>query len=268
LTPQLSNEQTQRKNIVQNEPLKFKTLILSDIHLGTKHCKAKEVLEVLARISYEKLILNGDIIDGWSLKRKGGWKETHSKVLNKIVALINCDSTEVVFTKGNHDEMLEDVLDFPVSKLNIVKEHIHQTEKGNYLITHGDRFDSVTQKHKWLAILGDIAYQLMMQINGIYNKYRSWRGKDYYSISKATKAFVKKIVSSKDDFNSQIVAAAKEANCVGVICGHIHTPKDSYIEDIHYLNSGDWVESLSAIVENPNGSFKVVYYDALSKCFN
>ncbi len=253
---------------MQTGPLKFKTLILSDIHLGTKHCKAKEVLEVLARISYEKLILNGDIIDGWSLKRKGGWDKDHSEVLNMIKDLINDPTTEVIFTKGNHDEMLEVVLDFPVAELGIIQEHIHPTIKGNYLITHGDRFDSVTQKHKWLAILGDIAYQLMMQINGIYNKYRSWRGKDYYSISKATKAFVKKIVSSKDDFNSQIVAAAKEANCVGVICGHIHTPKDSYIEDIHYLNSGDWVESLSAIVENPNGSFKIVYYDALSKCFN
>jgi UDP-2,3-diacylglucosamine pyrophosphatase LpxH len=253
---------------VQDKSPNFKTLILSDIHLGTRYCKAEEVLQVLSFVSFEKLILNGDIIDGWSLKRKGGWKDTHSKVLDKIVELINCDSTEVVFTKGNHDEKLEDVLDFPVSELNIVTEHIHQTEKGNYLITHGDRFDSVTQQHKWLAILGDVAYQFMMQMNSIYNKYRSWRGKRYFSISKATKAFVKSIVSSRDGFNAQVVSAARESNCVGIMCGHIHTPKDIFIEDIHYLNSGDWVESMTAIVEFESGKFKILDYKSLLKCFN
>jgi len=245
------------------EPLHFKTVILSDIHLGTEYCKADEVLEFLEHARYEKLILNGDIIDGWSLKRKGGWSKAHSRVLNKIVALIEAPNVEVIFIKGNHDEMLEAVLEFPVSKLNIIDEHIHNTAKGPYLVTHGDRFDSVSQNHRWLAILGDIAYHFMMGINKIYNRYRSWRGKKYYSISKAAKAMVKSIVTSADQFEVKLMAAAKEAHCVGIICGHIHTEKDTYLEDIHYLNSGDWVESLTAIVEDLKGDLKLLRYSEL-----
>lgn len=245
------------------QALHFKTVILSDIHLGTEFCKAAEVLNFLEVAHYEKLILNGDIIDGWSLQRKGGWSEADSKVLNKILALIDNPSVEVVFIKGNHDEMLEAVLDFPISKLNIIDEHIHKTPKGSYFVTHGDRFDSVSQNHKWLAVLGDIAYHFMMGINKVYNRYRSWRGQKYYSISKAAKALVKSIVSSADQFETKLIAAAKEANCVGIICGHIHTEKDTYLEDIHYLNSGDWVESLTAIVENPEGALKLLHYSDL-----
>lgn len=249
---------------MQNHPLQLKTLILSDIHLGTQFCKAEEVLDFLNRCQFETLILNGDIIDGWSLKRKGGWQESHAQVLNKILELIEDTSTRVYFLKGNHDEQLEAVLDFPIDKLNIIKEFIHETNRGKYLVTHGDRFDSVTQNYKWVAILGDIAYQFMMGINKIYNQYRSWRGKPYYSISKAAKAAVKSIVSSSDQFEKKLILAAKEANCCGIICGHIHTAENREIEGIHYLNSGDWVESLTAIGEFTDGSFEILSYDALA----
>ena len=249
---------------MQDRSTKLKTLIISDIHLGTQFCKAEQVLEFLSYFGYETLILNGDIIDGWSLKRKGGWQESHSKVLNKILELIENDSVQVHFLKGNHDEQLEAVLDFPMSKLNIITEHIHKTKNGDYLVTHGDRFDSVTQNYKWVAILGDIAYQFLMGINKIYNRYRSWRGKPYYSISKAAKAAVKSIVSSSDQFEKKLIVAAKEANCTGIICGHIHTAENREIEGIHYLNSGDWVESLTAIGEFQDGTFEILSYELLN----
>ena len=250
---------------MQNHPFQLKTLIVSDIHLGTPFCKAEEILDFLNHCQFETLILNGDIIDGWSLKRKGGWQESHSKVLHKILDLIEDASIRVYFLKGNHDEQLESVLDFPIAKLNIIKEFIHECPSGRYLITHGDRFDSVTQNYKWVAILGDIAYQFMMGINKIYNQYRSWRGKPYYSISKAAKAAVKSIVSSSDQFEKKLIAAAREANCRGIICGHIHTAENREIKGIHYLNSGDWVESLTAIGEFPDGSFQIIYYDSFCK---
>ena len=244
-------------------PLQLKTLILSDIHLGTPFCKAEEVLIFLENCEFQKLILNGDIIDGWSLKRKGGWKESHAKVLNKILSYIEDKKTDVLFLKGNHDEELEDVLDFPINKLNIIHESIHKTTKGDYLITHGDRFDTINQNHKWVAILGDIAYQFMMGVNKIYNRYRSWRGKPYYSISKAAKSLVKSIVSSADQFEDKLVEAAIKADCKGIICGHIHTAIDKQIKGIHYLNSGDWVESLTAIAEFENEEFEILRYSDL-----
>ena len=238
----------------------YKTIIISDLHLGTKNCKAKELLDFLDTYSFEKLILNGDVIDSWSLKRQGGWEELHSKVLNKILEYIDDEKTEVIFIKGNHDEKLEEVLDFPIEKFDIKLEHIHENINGNYFITHGDRFDSINQNHKWLAQLGDIAYHIMMGINKIYNSYRSWRGKKYYSISKAAKAFVKSIVSSNDQFNKKLVKAAKEKGCCGIMCGHIHTAQDALVEGIHYLNSGDWVESLTAITEDHDGNLQLLSY--------
>ena len=248
---------------MQKSFLQFKTLILSDIHLGTKYCKSEEVLNFLEHCSFKKLILNGDIIDGWSLKRQGGWLESHTQVLTKIIEYINEPSIQVVFLKGNHDEMLEEVLNFPIEKLDMVDEHIHENVHGNYLVTHGDAFDTVAQKHKWLAILGDIAYQFMMGLNAFYNRYRAWRGKPYFSISKLAKAKVKSIVASSDNLESKLVNAALKANCIGIICGHIHTAIDRKIDNIHYLNSGDWVESLTAIAEYSDGHFEIINYNNL-----
>ena len=248
---------------MQNPPLHFRTLILSDIHLGTKYCKAIEVLEFLNNCRFQKLILNGDIIDGWCLKRKGGWLKSHSQVLNQFISYIDDPAIEVVFLKGNHDEMLGEVLDFPTEKLKMIQEHIHENIHGNYLVTHGDAFDTVAQKHKWLAILGDIAYQFIMGVNEIYNKYRAWRGKKYFSISKAAKAKVKSIVGSSDNLEIKLIDAAEKANCLGIICGHVHTAIDKQIGDKQYLNSGDWVESLTAIGEDHEGNFKIINYQDL-----
>jgi UDP-2,3-diacylglucosamine pyrophosphatase LpxH len=144
----------------------------------------------------------------------------------------------------------------------MVKEHIHHALNGDrYLVVHGDGFDTVSTDYKWVAALGAIGYDQLMKVNRLYNRYRSWCGKDYFSMSKAIKSKVKSAVSFVDRYQDQLQMLAKRKGCQGIICGHIHTAADEQLEGIHYLNSGDWVESLSAVVEHPDGRFEVLYYE-------
>ena len=164
--------------------LDYKTIVLSDVHLGTKHCQADRVNFFLKHTTSERLILNGDIIDGWSLKRQGGWKNEHTRFIRIVLKRMEKKNTEVIYVRGNHDDILERFLPMSFGSLSVVDEYVHKTEKGRYLVVHGDVFDSVTQNTKWIAILGDVGYQLLMTINRTYNRYRAWRGKEYFSLSK------------------------------------------------------------------------------------
>lgn len=241
--------------------LKFKTVILSDIHLGTKNCQAAKVNYFLTHVSAERIILNGDIIDGWSLKRQGGWKNEHTRFLRIILKRVEKKGTEVIYLRGNHDDILERFLPLQFGNLSIMEEYIHETTKGRYLVVHGDVFDAITQKTKLLAVLGDIGYRMLMSLNRIYNKYRSWRGKEYFSISKLIKAKVKSAVNYISNFEQEVELLAKRKKCIGIMCGHIHTPADKMIGDIHYLNSGDWVESSTALVEHYDGRFEILGFN-------
>ncbi|MGB0416002.1 MAG: UDP-2,3-diacylglucosamine diphosphatase [Coraliomargarita sp.] len=240
--------------------LSFKTIFLSDVHLGTLDCKIDEVNHFLKHTHSEQLILNGDIIDGWSLARKGGWTEQHTRFVRLVLKKIEKRGTEVVYLRGNHDDVLTRFLPLFFGKLQIVNEHIHEGVHGNYLVVHGDGFDAVTVNHKWLAVLGDIGYQTLLGLNRAYNKYRAWRGKEYFSLSKAIKAKVKSAVSFVGKYEEQLQNFARKRDCMGIICGHIHTPDNKMVGDIHYLNSGDWVESLTALVEYHDGSFEIIGY--------
>lgn len=240
--------------------LSYKTIILSDVHLGTLDCKIDEVNHFLKHTHSEQLILNGDIIDGWSLARRGGWTEQHTRFVRLVLKKIEKRGTDVVYLRGNHDDVLTRFLPLFFGKLQIVNEHIHEGVQGNYLVVHGDGFDAVTVNHKWLAVLGDIGYKSLLGLNRAYNKYRSWRGKEYFSLSKLIKAKVKSAVSFVGKYEEQLQNFARKHDCVGIICGHIHTPDNKMIGDIHYLNSGDWVESLTALVEYHDGSFEVIDY--------
>jgi UDP-2,3-diacylglucosamine pyrophosphatase LpxH len=241
--------------------LEFKTIILSDVHLGTKDCQAQKVNYFLKHSKAARIILNGDIIDGWSLKRQGGWEKEHTRFIRIILKRMEKKSTEVIYLRGNHDDILERFLPLHFGNLRFVDEYIHETKNGNYLVVHGDVFDSVTLNTKWIAVLGDIGYQFLLRVNRSYNRYRAWRGKEYYSLSKQIKAKVKQAVSYVSDFEQQVELLAKHKKCVGIMCGHIHTPADKQIGDIHYLNSGDWVESHTALVEHLDGRFEVIAYD-------
>lgn len=239
-----------------------RTVFLSDIHLGTPDSKANEVVEFLKHIRCGKLILNGDIIDGWSLRRGGKWSARHSRVIRKILKIMERDDTDVIYLRGNHDDILERFLPLAFGRLKVAKEHIHHTADGKrYLVIHGDGFDSVSTNHKWLASLGAVGYDYLLKVNRFYNLYRSWRGKEYFSLSKRVKAKVKSAVSFVDRYEELLQDLARHKKCDGIICGHIHTPEDKRVGDIHYLNSGDWVESLTAIIEHHDGRMELVQYE-------
>lgn len=240
--------------------LQFRTLVLSDVHLGTVDCKIKEVNFVLKHTSSEKLILNGDIIDGWSLSRKGGWTKQHTRFIRYVLRKLEKKDTEIIYLRGNHDDILSRFLPMRFGTMDVVEEHIHEGPRGKYLVIHGDVFDSVTQNHKFLAVLGDIGYQWLLKVNRVYNQYRSWRGKEYFSLSKAIKARVKEAVSHISDFEDHLQELAKKKGCDGIICGHIHTPADKMMDDIHYLNSGDWVESMTLLGEHFDGTWEVISF--------
>lgn len=240
--------------------LRFKTLILSDVHLGTGDCKAQELNFLLRHSRFDKLILNGDIIDGWSLKRKLHWQKSHTWFIRRILKIAEKKDTDVIYLRGNHDDFLAGYLPLFFDRLQIVDEHVHHTDHGDYLVLHGDCFDAVTTHSKLIAVLGDIGYQQLLRINRFYNKWRALWGKEYFSISKAIKARVKKAVNHVSNFENHLQQLAQRRGCKGIICGHIHTPENKQIGEVHYLNSGDWVESLSAVVEHLDGQWEVIDY--------
>jgi UDP-2,3-diacylglucosamine pyrophosphatase LpxH len=240
--------------------IRCKSVILSDIHLGTPDAKAEQATRFLKHIRCEKLILNGDIIDGWYLKRKSAWEHSHTRFLRHVLKMIEKQGTEVIYLRGNHDDVLDRFVPIQFPGLTVKIEHIHATARGDYLIIHGDGFDSVTTNHRWLAWLGSFGYDFLLRVNRAYNRWRAWRGKEHFSISKRIKAKVKGAVSFIGKYEEQLQDFARKRNCCGIICGHIHTPEDKRIGDVHYLNSGDWVESLTAIIEWESGQFQLLHY--------
>lgn len=255
---------------IKRAKLSCRTVFLSDIHLGTADSKADEVVEFLKHIRCRKLVLNGDIIDGWALKRGGRWTSRHSRVIRKIFKMTERDDTEVIYLRGNHDEILERFLPMAFGKIRLTKEYIHTSANGKrYLVVHGDGFDSVSTNHKWLASIGAVGYNFLLRVNRVYNHYRAWRGKEYFSLSKRVKAKVKSAVSFVDRYEDLLQDLARIRNCDGIICGHIHTPEDKEVGTIHYLNSGDWVESLTAIIEHDDGRMELIRYtDFLERMAN
>jgi UDP-2,3-diacylglucosamine pyrophosphatase LpxH len=247
--------------------LNVRTAILSDVHLGTPHSKADEATHFLKHVRCERLLLNGDIIDGWRLRRDGRWTKAHTRFIRRILTLVQKKDTDVVYLRGNHDDFLARLLPMQFDRLRLVEDHVLETARGRYLVLHGDVFDSVVKNMVFLAHLGDMGYALLLRLNRAYNWFRRLRGKEYFSLSAAIKARVKQAVSFVGKFEEQVAALARDRGCVGVICGHIHTAADKQIDGIHYLNSGDWVESLTAIVEHHDGRFEVVDFKQFAAQF-
>ncbi len=240
--------------------LVVRTVILSDVHLGTVESKVHEAMHFLRHVRCTKLILNGDIIDGWQLKRSGQWTKAHTGFIRLVLKRLEKGKTEVVYLRGNHDDILARFLPLSFENLSIVEEHIHESPRGKYLVLHGDVFDTITKNFVFLSHLGDWGYLLLLRINRLYNAWRAWRGMEYWSLSKAIKARVKEAVNHISNFEQHVAQLAKERGCIGVMCGHIHTPADKMIDGIHYLNSGDWVETLTAVVEHLDGRFELIEF--------
>ncbi len=243
---------------MKKDLLSYRTIILSDVHLGTPNSKAREVNHFLRHTQSDKLILNGDIIDGWQLRRGTRWTKQHTRFVRLVLKKLEKRDTHVIYLRGNHDDVLARFLPLHFGGLDIVEDHIHEGVHQRYLVLHGDVFDSVTKNFVILSHLGDFGYKLLLRLNRTYNQFRAWRGKEYYSLSKAIKARVKSAVNYISKFEERIAGLARQRGCQGVICGHIHTPEIRMIDDIHYLNSGDWVESLTALVEHHDGRFELI----------
>ncbi|WP_415907994.1 UDP-2,3-diacylglucosamine diphosphatase [Oleiharenicola sp. Vm1] len=240
--------------------LSVRTAILSDVHLGTPHSKAAEATHFLKHVRCERLLLNGDIIDGWRLRRDGRWTKDHTRFVRRVLTMVQKKDTDVVYLRGNHDDFLARLLPMTFERIRLVEDCVLETPRGRYLVLHGDVFDGVVKNMVFLAHLGDMGYALLLRLNRLYNAWRKLRGKEYFSLSQAIKARVKQAVSFVGKFEHQVAALARSRGCTGVICGHIHTPADKQIDGVHYLNSGDWVETMSAIVEHHDGRFELIHF--------
>jgi UDP-2,3-diacylglucosamine pyrophosphatase LpxH len=241
----------------------YKTIIVSDVHLGTKGSKSKEIARFLKQFHCDNLILNGDIIDGWQLKKSGSWKRKHTRFFNRVLKMMENQSTNVFYLRGNHDDFLDQILPLQIGKLQILADMTYESNGKTYFITHGDVFDSITTNLRWIAYLGDVGYTFLLWLNRVVNYYRYKKGLPYFSLSQFVKGKVKQAVSYVDDYETELAKMAKAKGCDGIICGHIHKAENRMIDGIHYLNSGDWVETMSALAEDHEGNWELIYFNQI-----
>jgi UDP-2,3-diacylglucosamine pyrophosphatase LpxH len=239
----------------------YKTIWISDVHLGTRGCQAKYLLDFLDKHKCDKLYLVGDIIDGWVMSRTNVyWPQEHTNVIRKVLTMSK-KGTEIVYISGNHDEFLRNYEDLAFGNITVVNEDVHETVDGKQmLVLHGDQFDAVTRYHKWVAILGDYGYRFLIWANGYLNRIRARMGKPYWSLSAFIKHKVKTAVSFMSEYNNAVAFAAKQRNVNHVVCGHIHHAEITQIDDVMYYNCGDWVESCTALVEDENGDISIIQW--------
>lgn len=240
--------------------MRYKSIFISDVHLGTRFSQSEKLLDFLKNNESENLYLVGDIIDGWAIKRKFNWSQSSSDVIQKILRKAR-KGTEVIYITGNHDEFLRPFIPILLGEsLIIANEYTHYGIDGNkYLVTHGDFFDSITITKKWLAHLGDVGYDLLLYLNRRINQVRRILGiGKYWSFSKYVKDNVKKSVSFITNFEEILAEHARIQDYHGVICGHIHKAENKMIDEIRYLNCGDWVENCSAVVETMEGTWEII----------
>ncbi len=248
----------------EGEPeLKWRTLWLSDIHLGTRDCKAPQLLEFLRHCSADTIYLVGDIIDGWQLKKKGiYWPQPHNDVVQKLLRKAR-KGTRVVFVPGNHDEFARPYDGLHFGGIEVINQVRHVTADGRtLLVVHGDLFDSVVLYAKWLAHLGDAAYMFTLKLNRWLNYARLKLGLPYWSLSQFLKHKVKAAVNTISSFETLLSEEARRQQCDGVVCGHIHRAELRSEDRQIYANCGDWVESLTALAEDFDGRLKLLHWNA------
>ena len=239
---------------------RYRAIWISDVHLGTRGCKAAFLLDFLKHTESEFLYLVGDIVDGWRLRRSWFWNQLHNDVVQKLLRKAR-KGTEVIYVPGNHDEMLRDYLDLHFGGVFVTGEAIHETADGKrLLIIHGDAFDGVVRYARWLAFLGDRAYNIALVLNHWFNKARLALGYPYWSLSAFLKHKVKNAVNYIGEFEHAVASEAKRRGTDGVVCGHIHKAEMRQIEGILYCNDGDWVESCTALVEHMDGRLEILHW--------
>ncbi|MEL6520689.1 MAG: UDP-2,3-diacylglucosamine diphosphatase [Pseudomonadota bacterium] len=242
--------------------MKYRTIFLSDIHLGTRGCQAKLLLDFLSCHDADVFYLVGDIFDGWSLRRGWHWPQTHNDVMQAFLAKAH-DGAKIIYIPGNHDEVMRAYLGTHFGGIEVMQTaEFTALDDRRYLVTHGDQFDSVVVYAKWLAHMGDRAYVTILRLNTWLNKLRWIWGGQYWSLSKWAKNQVKHAVSFISHYEDALTDEARRGGYDGVICGHIHSANIRKMGEIDYVNTGDWVESCTAIVERDTGTLQLIDWAA------
>ena len=238
----------------------YHTIFISDTHLGTRTARADLLLDFLKSVSCENLYLVGDIVDGWRLKKAWYWDTTHNDVIRRVLKMAR-SGTKVTYIPGNHDEAFRGFVGNNLAGVAMKMDDIYEGKNGKkYWVIHGDEFDGVVLHAKWLAHVGDWAYQALIRVNMLFNWFRRKMGYSYWSLSSYLKQRVKNAVEFIGRFEEAVAQEANRRGVQGVICGHIHKAEQRMIGDIEYKNDGDWVESCTALVETESGDWHIIEY--------
>jgi UDP-2,3-diacylglucosamine pyrophosphatase LpxH len=244
---------------------RYRAIFLSDVHLGTKGCQAELLLDFLRNNDADTIYLVGDIIDFWRIKRNPHWPQQHNDVVQKLLRKVR-NGTRLIYIPGNHDEDLRAYCGNHFGGVEFRHNDIHEAADGRrFLVMHGDEFDVVVRYVKWLASLGDWAYRAALSFNMLFNCVRRGVGAPRWSLSAYLKHKVKKAVNYIGDFEAALASEARKQSAQGVICGHIHHAAMRDIDGLLYINTGDWVESCTAIVETPEGAFEIIRWTEMAE---
>ena len=250
------------------QPRRFRTLFISDLHLGTRGAQAEALLEFLRSHEADTIYLVGDIVDGWRLRSSWYWPQAHNDVVQKLLRQ-GRKGTRIVYVPGNHDEFLREFCGFFFGGIEVRDSIVHEAADGRrYLVIHGDAYDLVVRHARWLALLGDWAYVAALALSIRINFVRRKLGFTYWSLSAWAKARVKNAVNYIGNFEETLAADAARHNVEGVICGHIHSATIRDFDGFTYINTGDWVESCTALVEHENGHMELINWANLSSVLN
>lgn len=238
----------------------YRTVWISDVHLGTRGCNATMLIDFLDHVDSETMYLVGDIIDGWALKKRFYWPDAHNDIVWRVLKRAK-RGTRIVYIPGNHDEMFRQFSGLHFGGVEIKRQAIHETADGRrLLVLHGDEFDAITLSHRWLAHLGDAAYEGMMALNRWLNSVRRLFNLPYWSLSKYAKQKVKNAVSFISKFEEVVAHEAAHRGIQGVVAGHIHKAEMREIQGVEYYNDGDWVEGCTALVEHYDGTMEILHW--------
>jgi UDP-2,3-diacylglucosamine pyrophosphatase LpxH len=241
-------------------PRRLRALFISDVHLGTRGCQAEKLLDFMRWHEADTLYLIGDIVDGWALRSSWYWPQAHNDVVQKVLRKAR-KATRVIYIPGNHDEFLRDYCGTHFGGVEVAEHIVHVAANGKrYLVIHGDLFDVVIRHARWLALLGDKAYDVAIWLNTHFNRIRRWLGLPYWSLSQWVKLKVKNAVCFIGEFEATLIATARRHSVDGVICGHIHHAAIRDDASFSYVNCGDWVESCTAIAEDFDGRLELIHW--------
>ncbi len=241
----------------------YNSIFISDVHLGSRGCKAELLCDFLKNNTSANLFLVGDIIDGWRLQRKFYWPQEHTNVIRRVLTAAK-RGTKVTYVAGNHDEVLRGLIPFDIhfGNIDLVNQVTYQARNGDvYMVIHGDMFDTALRnKLAWLYHFGDMLYNMLLALNVVVSRVRTWLGLPHWSLSAYLKNKTKEAVAYMSDFENLITAYCHKRQAQGVICGHVHRADIKRIGDVWYMNDGDWVESCTALVEHEDGRWEIVHW--------